>query len=647
MSTLPPYIYEPLSEKDGVPAIRLVTIKPGPKGSKISCTLNAVSLQPFPAFEALSYVWGDPLVRKPIEIDEKDLMVTINLELALQYLRIETTTRVFWIDAICVDQTNLAERSEQVQLMARIYEGASQVILWLGDEDRDTKPAFDMARKLGASAILSRPDAMFRFGFDLNAMLLDILQGISLESFASCASLDLTSFTEEEMTAFKNTFERREWWTRLWVVQECVLATKAVMFCGRHSILLDNIHSIKFGKVLDDPAGSSWLQGRIKRILFKAAATGLLRAYRCAQKRVPWPENPIPDSADKKRLDVLLGTFSAWKCTDPRDIVYALLGLAYLAQTRIVPNYKQSLAALFTELTTVLIQETGTLNSFGLCTGVNKNSWLPSESVPSWVSDYRVPVGYSLLANLANADRQLYSASGAAPVNPQVLATASQGVLTLSGTFWDQIQYVSKVVSERDSLGPRLQAVIRDWQKIALTSNLYKTGETALDAFWRTLLRDFIGSNDVIDGTVVKEMRRIDMRYSSHYRDLYQKWVESNLVEDNSHSESLQRAAANKIQTWLEWYQPLIGYCFFISKRGYMGVILGPAQVGDSVCVVDGSCTPLILRKLVSTPEKVVPVSEEGFRTLVATAYVHGIMDGEVSEAVKRGEEKKTLISLV
>lgn len=153
MSALLPYKYEPFPKDKGVPSIRLVTIRDGPKGSKICCSLEAVSLQPFPDFEALSYVWGSPLNKKPIEVDGKDLKVTSNLECALQHLRDETPTRTFWIDAICVDQSNLAERSEQVRLMAEIYGGAKQVILWLGCDDTDTKPAFETARKLSASAI--------------------------------------------------------------------------------------------------------------------------------------------------------------------------------------------------------------------------------------------------------------------------------------------------------------------------------------------------------------------------------------------------------------------------------------------------------------------------------------------------------------
>lgn len=111
--------------------------------------------------------------------------------------------------------------------------------------------------------------------------------------------------------------------------------------------------------------------------------------------------------------------------------------------------------------------------------------------------------------------------------------------------------------------------------------------------------------------------------------------------------EALRRDPAKKFQRFLELSQVLKGYSLFVTEGGYIGVVLGAATVGDSICVVDGSCVPLILRELVDTSKKAVPPSEARTHRLVGTAYVHGVMDGEISKAVERGEEKKDVIYLV
>jgi hypothetical protein len=71
------------------------------------------------------------------------LLVRENLWLALQHLR-SSQRRVFWIDAICVNQEDKSERSHQVGLMETIYTRATKVHVWLGPECENTSEAFDL-----------------------------------------------------------------------------------------------------------------------------------------------------------------------------------------------------------------------------------------------------------------------------------------------------------------------------------------------------------------------------------------------------------------------------------------------------------------------------------------------------------------------
>ncbi len=100
---------------------------------EISCHLITVSLEDSPQFEALSYVWGDANDTLSIQLKGDFFPVTRNLEAAIRRLRMKTEERVIWIDQLCINQADAAEKSIQVAMMPRIYKSCKEVILWLGE----------------------------------------------------------------------------------------------------------------------------------------------------------------------------------------------------------------------------------------------------------------------------------------------------------------------------------------------------------------------------------------------------------------------------------------------------------------------------------------------------------------------------------
>src|ERR1700709_411881 len=135
------YRYHPLDPEES--QFRLVTILPGDWTEEIQCTLRIWSWNTKPSYEALSYVWGDAADRRWIWLDNTPFSVTKNLEHALRNLRLPRP-RTLWIDAICVNQEDLVERSSQVQLMRRTYHDATNVVFWLGDERTDSGLGFHL-----------------------------------------------------------------------------------------------------------------------------------------------------------------------------------------------------------------------------------------------------------------------------------------------------------------------------------------------------------------------------------------------------------------------------------------------------------------------------------------------------------------------
>jgi hypothetical protein len=146
------YVYQPLYDAQGNSTkerIRLLVLSPGNYGSKIQCSLKTVSLSMLEdQYIALSYVWGDPTVTRSIEVNGNELPVTKNLENALQHMRDQIAERTMWIDAICVDQENEGERSQQVQLMVDIYKNAFGVHVWLDSLDSRSDRALNFIESL-------------------------------------------------------------------------------------------------------------------------------------------------------------------------------------------------------------------------------------------------------------------------------------------------------------------------------------------------------------------------------------------------------------------------------------------------------------------------------------------------------------------
>lgn len=137
--------YEPLHD----PAdIRLVQTHPNSdQSAEIACTLlttNVPSL--FSEYDCLSYVWGPPTKDRSIVCGDETLQVIENLFVALTNLRRRNGILTIWIDQLCINQADLAERSRQVFLMADIYRHANKTIVWLGEAADKSDLAMEMVQ---------------------------------------------------------------------------------------------------------------------------------------------------------------------------------------------------------------------------------------------------------------------------------------------------------------------------------------------------------------------------------------------------------------------------------------------------------------------------------------------------------------------
>ncbi|KAM0272605.1 hypothetical protein ACHAQH_008615 [Verticillium albo-atrum] len=192
---------------------------------EIRIILKPVKLDPHDRseFEALSYVWGSPEDPRLVKVgrDGKDtISVTQVLNIALRYLRYPDTSRILWIDAICIDQTNLAERNRQVARMGDLYTLATRVVVWLGLEEKD-----------GVLAMLTLSTLSAKVAMNWMGGYMTPAAGAEDEPHWADSLIPLP-WNEEEIVAVER-FIDRPWFKRLWVVQEVRLSNgRTLAVCG-------------------------------------------------------------------------------------------------------------------------------------------------------------------------------------------------------------------------------------------------------------------------------------------------------------------------------------------------------------------------------------------------------------------------------
>lgn len=155
--------YKPLDSD--AKQFRLLVVLPSSGKQRVKCHLRLASLtsQPPPQYETISYSWGSASVRKKIEIDDVRLSVPASSAMALARMRLPDRKRTLWIDAICINQLDLDERTQQVLLMKDVYRKSSGNLVYLGEKDDTTDSAAKSIANL-LDEIRAETNGLERFG---------------------------------------------------------------------------------------------------------------------------------------------------------------------------------------------------------------------------------------------------------------------------------------------------------------------------------------------------------------------------------------------------------------------------------------------------------------------------------------------------
>ncbi|RWA09588.1 hypothetical protein EKO27_g5528 [Xylaria grammica] len=272
--------------------IRLLEIFPGSSlSSPIEARLFNTSLEsPGLSYEALSYVWGsvpDPQQWGSIRVNGLMQRVAPNLQNALSSLRLADRSRVLWVDSICINQGDLEERARQVVLMARIFAKAERTVVYLGP----STPASTALFRFLSLPLCDRsvcPDC----GVDRT-----LLQKLH-RPLEACTTAALEE--SEVLDGFIDIC-RREWWDRVWILQEFTLSKQdPTFYCGR-DVVSNRLLSRNFYKIYD------WVAHRKKH----PTRLGACEHWACNEND-PTRDNNSElnkgDSDEERRMTIIRGS---------------------------------------------------------------------------------------------------------------------------------------------------------------------------------------------------------------------------------------------------------------------------------------------------------------------------------------------------
>ncbi|KAF3808824.1 hypothetical protein GCG54_00011015 [Colletotrichum gloeosporioides] len=614
--------------------IRLLIVDPMDIAvNTVHASMEIVSLDGQPEYDALSYVWASSSPprgeRGKLYVDGHILDVTQTLFQALRSIGSyqKTLSRRIWVDAVCINQQDHREKSWQILLMASIYRLASTTYIFTNDNLQGIRAASQLdARKFRADI-----NHFKRTAGDQNA---DRPPPELKQDNVHVAVWRDSPETSRNWRAIKLLLSH-PWWGRRWVIQEAFFSRNPVLICGSasHSLPLDKIAQIAVWH--QKIASSAHKVPEFIRTLFDSCPFyPLLREWK------PYRTDPDVHRAPLPRWMTLAKGF---KQSLSRDMVFGLLSLASPEdQLRIKPDYYHSDETVFTSIFAYLVKTYG-INPFRFRSLEFKNP------LPSWCGiwgpRYQAEAG-SMLHFAARRGRKSFKvgagtkrvarflensvaigrgegnerAKGAGPIDNSVLA--------FQGICFDEVAVAipsgitAKTIhtSSMASIEESFQSAIKCWQRrwAGLKNDPYGSGNDFPSDLCRTLLGDWT------EGLT-------DDEWLAHY----QLWLKGvSCWQASKCKRGLSFGARKCPETGLN---DMVGRedCFYrssriccynrslmITARGFIGLAPIDTMVGDTISVFYGSLIPLVQRRN----------GGGELYSLVGEAYVHGIMYGEAVE---------------
>jgi hypothetical protein len=396
-------------------------------------------------------------------------------------------------------------------------------------------------------------------------------------------------------------FCERQYWRRLWVIQEFAVARRLDIVCGGVRIrsnelefALDSVtRMLSYLEDLDetDEYGEHVLTGRAIVEAFTSSASSFMEGLVTRRHRYQTSQDD-----ENTLFRVLISSlvleidYNHPECSDPRDRIFAVLGLAHdAAAFDSFPNYTISCDHVYTEATKIFLDQ-GHIDIFSYC------QFPRDGSIPTWVPDWRKPVKnpntYSPWVDVG------FSTSGDS-ISRQKIVYTNLNSITLRGIKIDTIKEFGSSWDPHwlDPLHPNSTLTYLTEIKALIAQSPKISHRRAEKETSRIAIADF---GCATDPKMPEEALACYLRLLNAFPT---STIQQNYAQDTWYRRALQLLHSRRP---------------FISNSGFIGLAPSNVELGDVICIFLGGHVPYVLRQ----------ESDKAYN-LVGEAYVHGIMYGE------------------
>ncbi|KAK3312686.1 heterokaryon incompatibility protein-domain-containing protein [Apodospora peruviana] len=637
------YTYSPLPAGH----IRLVSVAVNAE-HKLSATIKHVAFDekdPI-VYSALSYVWGEPLFTVPMRCDDgaSMLKITPTLHDALLHATKFSPNEDLWIDQICINQKDDAERSEQVKMMTSIYNYAKTVIAYVGPSGPSTDRAVDLITRVGTMAGKMAGD-MFRWD-DEQSYTPESLKSYEKISYEQSTEMGIPFHDTESWDAFSEFYDRK-WYQRIWIVQEILPSRHAVVVCGSHSVKWEHVkHAAAWYHYK-----AAVVSGRHKRKVDGIQLTqgmDLTWNLRLGSEYLAELMGQKTGPTHRWTLQRLLTAFRGREATDPRDKVYALVGLSDLApelsgnEKGLRIDYGKDVKTVFTEAARAIIGTENLSPNLDVllaarrttCACAGEPSREEQEGWPSWVPDWRRHFGWGCQWGVGWPIEEWSVESYKAGKHTN-LDQKGDDIFTLRvrGKVLGRVIYASphahvSEMLQNDAIR-KTEAICLDMlqESLSVSDNRYlPTGQPIEVAFAMTLIGNRFPKTLKEKGVITEET----------YAENYLGFLDSLLMPKDTEEERTIRERTglpyyDKYGFDNDWIEAVMhAVCerrFYVTDTGLIGLGNHYMREGDVVVKLVGMSLPCVLRPRRRRPYGVNGNGQEGYE-FIGEAYCHGEMGG-------------------
>ena len=533
-------------------------------------------------FAALSYAWGDVSVLRCMTLNGSLFRIGINAHEALRYLRRANVAIHVWIDAICINQADVRECSQQVPLMKDIYSLACPVYIWTGPGLKRSYKALGTISRMALVMAEVKSEADPEHSVKKRAVW---------EEMKKITDTDWDHIVE---------FVNLSVWRRVWVQQEMILSSPGrkmtLVVAGKyelnHFIFVNGARAI----------WSSWNMFGRSSFMKSTDVTQLLieNASRAVFALIQMHDHWINYGSISPQF--LISVMQDLEASNPKDYVYGLMGLLpYLARS---PDYEKSIAEVYTEAMFRLLKRALSLAPI---LEMSHHWRLPLDGVPSWVRDWRQRTDRNFRERWGQLDMAYNACNGHSvrlELDRSCLKVAAYQLFTVN----------------TKGLGPLTEF---DYQTMKLPKLWRDFAFTGLGFVGTSEPGTYLGFDQLFETALLLDLDLETPGGSPRRLSHARKDVGSPIfaAQQIIHGQVTGPVGRNKEydEVFRRLCDRLRNTRIAVSPKQQICILPAKTQIRDVVCILRGCNVPFVLR----------PTAYERIYEVAGGAYVNGVMDGE------------------